>query len=49
MWEDILSIGEQQRVGFARLLLAKPKFAIMDEATSALDLKLEVTSSCSRW
>jgi len=41
VWEDTLSLGEQQRIGFARLLYTKPKFAIMDEATSALDLKLE--------
>jgi len=41
VWEDTLSLGEQQRIGFARLLYTKPKFTIMDEATSALDLKLE--------
>lgn len=34
---DVLSLGEQQRVAFARLLLAKPKCAILDEGTSALD------------
>jgi vitamin B12/bleomycin/antimicrobial peptide transport system ATP-binding/permease protein len=37
-WADVLSLGEQQRVTFARLLLNKPKYAILDEATSALDL-----------
>jgi putative ATP-binding cassette transporter len=31
-----LSPGEQQRLAFARLLLAGPKFAMLDEATSAL-------------
>lgn len=36
-WPNILSTGEQQRLAFARLLLAKPKLAIMDEATTALD------------
>lgn len=36
-WENILSLGEQQRVAFARLLLRRPKFAFLDEATSALD------------
>ena len=36
-WPSILSTGEQQRLAFARLLLAKPKLAILDEATTALD------------
>lgn len=36
-WEKVLSVGEQQRVAFARLLLTKPGYAILDEATSALD------------
>jgi putative ATP-binding cassette transporter len=36
-WPNLLSTGEQQRVAFGRLLLAKPKFAILDEATTALD------------
>jgi putative ATP-binding cassette transporter len=36
-WVNVLSIGEQQRVAFARLFLRKPKFAFLDEATSALD------------
>lgn len=36
-----LSLGEQQRVAFARLLLARPRYAILDEATSALDIPLE--------
>jgi vitamin B12/bleomycin/antimicrobial peptide transport system ATP-binding/permease protein len=37
----ILSLGEQQRLAFARLLLAEPEYAILDEATSALDLQNE--------
>lgn len=42
-WDDVLSLGEQQRLAFARLFLTKPKYAILDEATSALDLKNEET------
>ncbi|GBL12480.1 vitamin B12 transport ATP-binding protein BacA [Microcystis aeruginosa Sj] len=37
-WENILSLGEQQRLAFARLLVNPPSFIILDEATSALDL-----------
>jgi putative ATP-binding cassette transporter len=40
-WADVLSLGEQQRLAFARLLISKPRYAILDEATSALDLKNE--------
>lgn len=36
-WTNMLSLGEQQRVAFARLFLRQPKFAFLDEATSALD------------
>ena len=36
-WANILSLGEQQRVAFARLFLRKPQFVFLDEATSALD------------
>lgn len=36
-WGHMLSLGEQQRLAFARLLLAKPDYAFLDEATSALD------------
>lgn len=38
---NVLSLGEQQRLAFARLLLARPKYAILDEATSALDVANE--------
>lgn len=36
-----MSLGEQQRLTFARILLNQPDFAILDEATSALDLANE--------
>jgi putative ATP-binding cassette transporter len=40
-WSRRLSPGEQQRLGFARLLLVRPKVAFLDEATSALDEGME--------
>jgi putative ATP-binding cassette transporter len=36
-WDRILSLGEQQRLAFTRLLLHKPRWVFMDEATAALD------------
>lgn len=40
-WSHLLSLGEQQRLAFARLLLSKAPFAVLDEATSALDIPNE--------
>ncbi len=36
-WDRQLSLGEQQRLAFARLLLHRPRWIFMDEATAALD------------
>ena len=36
-WAKLLSVGEQQRLAFARALLAKPRYLLLDEASSALD------------
>lgn len=40
-WTRILSPGERQRMGFARVLLARPQIVFLDEATSAVDEGLE--------
>ncbi len=36
-WSQALSLGEQQRIAFVRILLLKPAWLFLDEATSALD------------
>ncbi len=36
-WGNLLSVGEQQRLAIARILITKPRYAMLDEATSALD------------
>lgn len=42
-WTKLLSPGEQQRVAFARVLLAKPKALFLDESTAAVDEGQEFT------
>lgn len=40
-WATLLSLGEQQRLAMARVLLANPSLVLLDESTSALDLENE--------
>lgn len=41
VWEQALSLGEQQRIAFARVLLFRPDFLFLDEATSSVDSETE--------
>ena len=36
-WDQILTAEDQQRIGFARLLLKRPEWILMEEATDSLD------------
>ncbi len=36
-WANVLSLGEQQRLACARMLLAKPRYVFFDEGTNSLD------------
>ena len=40
-WCEYLSVGEQQRLSFARILVHRPPYAVLDEATSGLDVANE--------
>ena len=40
-WEQNLAVGEQQRLGFARLLMHRPDWIFIEEATNGLNRDTE--------
>jgi ABC-type uncharacterized transport system fused permease/ATPase subunit len=40
-WSSVLSLGEQQRISYFRVLFHHPKFALLDEFTSSVDQETE--------
>ena len=41
-WAEVLSLGEQQMLSFARLALAAPRYAVLDRPETVLDLETVV-------
>ena len=39
VWEDVLSLGEQQRIGIARMYYARPQFGVLDEVGAVAGIR----------
>jgi ABC-type uncharacterized transport system fused permease/ATPase subunit len=40
-WGEVMSLGEQQRMGLARMFFARPHFGVLDDATNAISVETE--------